>query len=106
MIYKLKGRSPRSISLRKSVITFLSVMITYLVFMIPGTWSFLFGVIIIRHHDICSRACVLRFGFNVPVILSYFHLLNSICDPFIYFIRLHEIRDSYKNMFKKIFNRS
>jgi hypothetical protein len=106
MIYKLKGRLPRSISLRKSAITFLSVMITYIVFMIPGTWSVLFRVIMLHHPDICSRACVLKFNFNAPVILSYLYLLNSICDPFIYFIRLREIRDSYKNMFKKICNRS
>jgi hypothetical protein len=106
MIYKLKRRSPRSILLRKSAITFLSVMITYLVFMMPGTWTLLFAIIIAYNPDMCSPVCLLKFGLNASVILSYLYLLNSICDPFIYFIRLSEIRESYNSIFKKICKRS
>jgi hypothetical protein len=106
MIYKLKRPSPRSILLRKSAITFLSDMIKYLVFMMPGTWTLLFAFIIAYYPGMCSPVCVLKFGLNAPVILSYLYLLNSICDPFTYCIRLSEIRESYKSIFKKICNKS
>jgi hypothetical protein len=94
-IYNLKKRSPRLIFLRKSAFTFLSILLTYIVLLMPGTWL-----------DICTYFVSFDFDYyqtivNLKATISCMYVLNSVVDPILYAVRIPEIKTSYSVLLKK-----
>ena len=100
-VYKLLKRSPQEgQSLKKSAITILAIVVTYVLFYLP-TWivgilfvlHFRFRVLVLQSLTISQRSFLIA-------IFSQLKILNSLSDPLIYAFRISVIRKHYTKLLR------
>ena len=102
-VYRSLQRNPRAgIGAKKSTITIIAMVSTYLIFYLP---NWIGGIIFVLHYKyqvlILASLTMAQRRFLITC-LSNLKILNTVSDPVIYVLRIDVIRDAYNKLTMKI----
>ena len=106
VVYRLMKRSPgEGRSARKSAIVIVAIVISYVIFYTP---SWLSGIAFLLHYRY-DVPVLEPFSINqrwfITALVALLKMMNTLADPLIYVLRIHEVRKAYKGCIFKLCNR-
>ena len=106
VVYRLMKRSPgEGRSARKSAIVIVAIVISYVIFYTP---SWLSGIAFLLHYRF-DVPVLKPFSINqrwfITALVALLKMMNTLADPLIYVLRIHEVRKAYKGCIFKLCNR-
>ncbi|XP_045202073.2 melanocortin receptor 5-like [Mercenaria mercenaria] len=84
----------RRTSIKKAAVTFLFVLLTYFICLLPIVWLLIPFLISKDSYPYLSVR-----------IVSSLYIVNTICDPIIYTLRIPEIKEKYWTIYRKMYHR-